>query len=203
MSRPPYREGMPRPGPCPGPRRLVAAGAVAGLVALATGCGGSGPPAAGGAAGPSVGSGAPTSTPPLVARALPSCPPAPAGDLAFPPAVPQDLPKPPGSTLSASRTTPEGLTLVQFTTATSLREGVVFLVKALPETGYTIGRGDAEATEADAPFVKGDLRGVYRIVAREPCASQWLLAVTRRNAGGGSPLLPMRSSAPATPLPFG
>lgn len=178
-------------------------GALLAAVFLVAGCAGSASPDAGSSAGPSSAPGAATSTPPLAARALPSCPPPPQGQLALPPTVPADLPKPPGASLTSSRTTPEGLTLVQFTTSTSLRDGVVFLVKALPETGYTIGRGDAEATEADASFVKGDVRGVYRIVARETCSSQWLLAVTRRTGGTGSPLLPMRSASPSTPLPFG
>lgn len=124
---------------------------------------------------------------------------------AWPKGVPADLPVPPSSTLTENRTTNDGLTLVQFSTATSLREGVVFLVDNLDKTGYTLGRGDAEQTEADAPFVKGDLRGVFRMINRGACETDWLLALTRRTTGGtGSPLLPPRPGAGSpSPLPFG
>lgn len=124
---------------------------------------------------------------------------------AWPKGVPADLPVPPGGTLTENRTTADGLTLVQFSTAMSLREGVVFLVDNLDKRGYTLGRGDAEQTEADAPFVKGDLRGVFRMINRGTCATDWLLALTRRTTGGtGSPLLPARPGAGSpSPLPFG
>jgi hypothetical protein len=92
-----------------------------------------------------------------------------------------------------------------FTTPISLRESVLFVVEAMPAAGYTLARGDAENTEADAPFVKGDLRGVLRMIAVEPCRTDWLMAlstgVPSGAPGGGSPLLPPR--ADASPLPFG
>lgn len=124
---------------------------------------------------------------------------------AWPKGVPADLPVPPSGTLGEQRVTPDGLQIVQFSTTTSLREGVVFLVDNLARTGYTLGRGDAEQTEADAPFVKADLRGVFRMISRSTCQTDWLLALTRRTTGGtGSPLLPMRPGAGSpSPLPFG
>ena len=137
-------------------------------------------------------------------RAEASCPPAPAAELAWPQEVPSDLPVPPGARLTEVQERQDGLTVVQFTTPISIRESVLFLIEALPAAGYTLARGDAENTEADAPFVKGPLRGVMRMVAVEPCRTDWLMAITTGSAsspGGGSPLLPPRPGA--SPLPFG
>ena len=153
---------------------------------------------------------APTSAAPSVAPSaaavsqLPTCKPAPTAAYAWPKPVPADLPKLPGATLGQTKQTADGLTVVRFSTATSLRDGVLFIVKRLPAAGYVLGRGDAEATEADAPFNKGDLRGVLRGISREACSTEWLLAVTRRSLNGtGSPLLPVRPGVSPSPLPFG
>lgn len=130
--------------------------------------------------------------------------PCPAGptSLDWPPAVPAELPKPPSASDGKVNTTRDGLTIVKFSTSTSLRESILFLIDALPAAGFTLGRGDAEATEADAPFVKGPVRGILRMISTEPCSTDWLLAVSEQGAAaGGSPLLPARPST--SPLPFG
>lgn len=119
---------------------------------------------------------------------------------AWPDAVPADLPQPPTTTVTGVEERDDGLTVVRFTTATSIRQSVLFLVEQMPAAGYTLARGDAENTEADAPFVKGGLRGVMRMIAVEDCRTDWLMALTR-GAPGGNPLLPARPSA--SPLPFG
>ncbi len=135
---------------------------------------------------------------------MPSCAPA-AADLAWPAPVPQDLPVPPAATLTEVQKRTDGLTVVTFSTAISLRESVLFLIEKMPEAGYTLARGDAENTEADAPFVKGDLRGVMRMIAVEPCRTDWLMALAKGKPGavqgGGTPLLPPKAGA--SPLPFG
>ena len=123
--------------------------------------------------------------------------------LAWPADVPSDLPKPPAAVLGTVKTAAGGLTLVRFTTAASLQEGVLFVVKEVQKAGYTLGRGDAEPSEADAPFGKGDVRGIYRMISRGGCSTDWLLAVTRESTQGNSPLLPRRTTASPTPLPFG
>ncbi len=92
--------------------------------------------------------------------------------------------------------------VVRFTTQDSLRQGVLFVVRALPAAGYAVGRGDAEAAEADAPFSRGDLRGVYRMVARDTCTTDWLLALTSSSGGAPGPLLPTPTGS-TSPLPFG
>jgi hypothetical protein len=135
---------------------------------------------------------------------LPTCAPAQTKAYSWPKPVPADLPKLPGVVISGTKQTSDGLTIVSFHTETSLRDGVIFIVKRLPPAGYTLGRGDAEATEADAPFTKGDLRGVIRGAARTLCQTDWILALTRGVQGStGSPLLPAHTGPSPSPLPFG
>ena len=176
-------------------RRLLAPVLAAGLLVVA-GCSGGGTTAA-----------APTPTPtrsPAPTRpSVPTCPPAQPATFSWPAPVPADLPIPPGSVLGEVTQQPSGLTLVRFSTTQSIRDGVVFLVQQLPKAGYTLARGDAEASEADAPFVKGRTRGVMRILATGECKTDWVLAVATTDgaAKGGSPLLP--PAPDASPLPFG
>lgn len=122
--------------------------------------------------------------------------------LVWPADFPQNLPKPPSATAATSVPSQlSGLKIVRFTTSASLREGVLFLVKTVPKAGFTLGRGDAEQFEADAPWVYGNLRGTYRMSARDECQTMWLVAVARQGIGGGSPLLPTPTGSPS-PLPF-
>lgn len=175
-------------------RAAVPTAAAVGLLLL-SGCGGSSAPSAQAAPSPSA---LPSPSP------LPTCAPAAPATYTWPAPVPADLPRLPGATLGATKRTPEGLTIVRFSTTVSLRDSVLFIVRALPEAGFTLGRGDAEPTEADAPFSRGDLRGVLRGAMRAQCATDWILAVTRvQTAGGGSPLLPTHTGPSPTPLPFG
>lgn len=176
------------------PRPLLTALVAA---ALLTSCSDSEAPAAQGAPSP-------TRTPPAAA-AQPTCAPAPSTDFSWPEQVPADLPEPPGAELTEVQKRTDGLTVVLFSTPTSIRDAVLFLIEELPAAGYTLARGDAESTEADAPFVKGDLRGVMRMIAVEQCRTDWLMAITKARPdgapGGGTPLLPPRPNA--SPLPFG
>jgi len=124
----------------------------------------------------------------------------------WPAGVPADLPKPAHATITESAPTPDGVNITKFTTPTSLRESVLFVVDKLPKAGYVLGRGDAEINEADAPFVHGELRGLVRMLATQPCTTLWLLATVKSNnpGSGGSPLLPTHSpSGSPSPLPFG
>ena len=156
---------------------------------LAVGCGGGSTPTA-----------QPSQTPlPTVAP----CPVVTTAAFRWPAAVPQDLPQPPSAVLGKVSTTPQGLTIVRFTTSTSLQQGVLFVVQQIQAAGYTLGRGDAEPAEADAPFGKGDLRGVYKMLVKDNCLTDWLVAVTRVRPTGNSPLLPRVTTASPSPLPFG
>jgi hypothetical protein len=135
---------------------------------------------------------------------LPTCQPAAFRPYAWPNPVPADLPRLPGATLGPTRQTKDGLTVVRFSTETSLRAGILFIMDKLPRAGYQLGRGDAEQTEADAPFNKGDVRGVLRGISSDFCRTEWLLAITKVRLGGtGTPLLPVRPGASPSPLTFG
>lgn len=156
--------------------------------------------ACGGSTTPSASSPATSSTQP---SAL-ACGPTPSGDR-FPANVPADLPKPPGAHVLSSTTTPDGVRIVRFMTPTSLRQSVIFVVEQLPKAGYVLGRGDAEANEADAPFVHGNLRGLMRMIVAGDCKTEWLLALADVSSGvpGTSPLLKPHLSNSPSPLPFG
>lgn len=145
---------------------------------------------------PTASSVAPSSPSPL-----PTCGPVKATSYTWPKQIPQDLPRLPGATIESSRKTSDGLFIVLFSTQTSLRDGVLFIVKKLPAAGFQLGRGDAEPTEADAPFNKGDLRGVLRGAATGLCETKWVLAVARTTRT--SPLLPTHTGPSPSPLPFG
>ena len=125
----------------------------------------------------------------------------------WPAGVPVDMPKPPNATITDSSTTSDGVHITKFTTPSSLRDGVLFVVGNFPKAGYVLGRGDAEVTEADAPFVHGNIRGLVRMLATQPCSTLWLVATvdsSNSSTGGGTPLLPSRSpSGSPSPLPFG
>ena len=147
---------------------------------------------------------APTATGPAPSPSpLPTCAPVKTKADAWPKQIPKDLPRLPGGSIDSTKQTADGLSIVQFTTSTSLRDGVIFIVRKLPPAGFTLGRGDAEPAEADAPFTKGELRGVLRGAAIAQCQTKWVLAVTRQTFGTGSPLLPPHTGRSPSPLPFG
>jgi hypothetical protein len=177
-------------------RRTGALAATLLVVVLAAGCSGGSKPTATATGGPRTFSPAP-------------CPTSVIKPPAWPKQVPADFPKPPHAQLEPGgvTTTSDGVHITKFTTQASLRDGVLFVVDRLPKAGYALGRGDAEVTEADAPFVHGQTRGLVRMVAIAPCKTLWLLATvnsTSSNGGGTSPLLPTRSpSGSPSALPFG
>jgi hypothetical protein len=167
--------------------------ALVALLGALTGCGGGGgtsaaafPQAAASSAGPSP------------------CPSASTAPVTWPAAVPAELPVPPTTQLAGTERTPEGLVLVRFSTQQSVRDGVLFLVGALQPAGFTLGRGDAEGTEADVPFTRGTTRGLLKMLAQGPCRTSWVLAVQDGGARTATPgpLLPHVGRSPS-PLPFG
>lgn len=172
-------------------KRLLAA---LGATLLVSACGGGGEPA-----------GQPSTTPSLRPQPTvsPCAPPGPAR-FAWPKEVPADLPQPPGAVLEKVTRAEGDLTIVRFRTLTSLQDSVLFVVREVQKAGFTLGRGDAEPAEADAPFGRGDLRGVYKMLNTAPCVTDWLVAVTRARPNSTSPLLPTPTGTPGSqPLPFG
>ena len=164
-----------------------------GLAGVVLGACGSGP----GAAAPQPSS----STPQAL---TPSCP-AVAGANHWPSNVPADIPVPPSTHVLSDQRTTEGLVLVRFETSSGLRDGILFVLDAFPRAGYVMGRGDAEVSEADAPFVKNDssVRGAMRLVVVGPCRTSWLLAVARTQFGVGPVVPTFRPTSTSSPLPFG
>lgn len=133
----------------------------------------------------------------------PSCPVLTRQRFSWPASVPADLPQPPSALLGPVNRTVEGLTIVKFTTATSLQQGVLFVVREVQAAGYTLGRGDAEPGEADAPFGRAGLHGIYRMSVHDACTTDWIVAVASVGAQSNSPLLPTRPMPHPSPLPFG
>lgn len=179
------------------------AAALALLALLLTGCSGAAAGPSGRASG--AGAAAPVATQAASPSPTPSpdCPAGRKGER-WPQGVPADLPVPPTAKIATTDVRPDGLTLVRFSTTQSIRQGIVFLVGALQPAGYAIGRGDAEAVEADVPFTKGPLRGLMKMIAQGDCTTQWVLAL-QKQAGvtPGAPLLPRAASASPSSLPFG
>jgi hypothetical protein len=119
--------------------------------------------------------------------------------------LPFDLPMPDNITIVEATTTKDGIQVVKFTTPTTVRQAVLFIVDRYPKAGYVLGRGDAEATEADAPFVKNKMRGLTRVASLEECKTLWLVASVATAGGTGtSPILsPHPTSSQTSALPFG
>ena len=170
--------------------------AFAALAAALTACGGSSSPESS------------TSVAPVVRPTTPpTCPtPSTSKPTKWPVQVPHDLPKPANAIIQGKPlTTSDGVRIVKFATPTSLRESVLFVVRKLPKAGYVLGRGDAEATEADAPFIHGNIRGLVRMLELGPCQTLWLFAsVDASSPNTNSPLLtPHTPTGSPSPLPFG
>ena len=178
--------------------KVLAAAACAVVVSALAGCSGSSSPAAGPSPHP-----IPTPTCPSVTGT-----PSPQASVAANALskVPFGLPMPEDITVLDASTTNDGIAVVKFTTPTTLRQAVLFIVDRYPKAGYVLGRGDAEATEADAPFVKNGFRGLTRLASLEACKTLWLIAsaAATGHSGGTSPLLsPHPTSSQTSALPFG
>lgn len=143
-------------------------------------------------------------TPSPVTNPQLACPAQPGKPFTWPASMPQDLPKPPSSVYQSAATSTDKVTIVRLTSTLSLQQSVLFVLKDLNKAGFTLGRGDAEPTEADAPFGRGDLRGIYKMIVRDTCVTDWVIATGKVALGGTSPVLPTASRGPSSsPLPFG
>ncbi|HVU71905.1 MAG TPA: hypothetical protein VHE83_02985 [Mycobacteriales bacterium] len=151
--------------------------------------------------------GSSTQAPPAVTPTLASaCPTVSVAPVDWPKILPADLPKPPGAVLTGE-TVQNNVVYLRFNTSSSLREGLLYMLRELPKAGYTIGRGDAEVTEADVPFTNPAVIAALRLTVAGTCATSWILAVGRRAASTGvlqpNSLIPHTVPAGASPLPFG
>jgi hypothetical protein len=121
----------------------------------------------------------------------------------WPKDVPEIVPRPDGIKVAKVDRTEGNVTQVRSMVPMSINDSLLWIVREFPKNGFTLGRGDAEATEVDAPFQRGDaLRGLVRVfVTPEKCETLWLYAVVRNvNAPYDISYTPPPSS---TPLPFG
>jgi len=148
------------------PARVTGLGACLAVAFTLAGCGGS--------------SGGSAEDNPVVAAATASGCPAPgAGGAHWPAGVPADLPAFPGLTVTSTQATGNGGHVVKGRTPLSLRDGARFILKQLPAAGYSLGKGDSEADEADAPFSKGAVQGSFRLSATQPCSTTVTLTINR------------------------
>jgi hypothetical protein len=133
-----------------------------------------------------------------------SCPPAKKlTNDGWPADVPAFVPRPNGIKVQRTDRTQGNVTQIRSTVPMSLRESLLWVVREFPKAGFSLGRGDAEATEVDAPFQRGEaLRGLVRVfITQNDCETLWLYAVVRNtNAPYDIGYTPPPSS---TPLPFG
>lgn len=139
------------------------------------------------------------------ATQAPTCPPA--AKLAndgWPKDVPSVVPRPDGLKVDRVDKSQGNVTQIRSQVPMSVREALVWIVREFPNAGFTLGRGDAEATEVDAPFQRGPaLRGLVRVflIPGNLCNTLWLYAIVRNtNAPYDIGYTPPPSS---TPLPFG
>lgn len=132
-----------------------------------------------------------------------SCPPVDAPVAMWPQGIPADLPVPAMTRVDSVEQREGGVTLVRFATGQPLKQIVSFIVTKLPAAGFSLGRGDAEPVEADAPFSRLGMRGGFRLRVRDECQTDGLLFVVDAR-GGGNPVLPATPPAPfASPFPTG
>ena len=120
----------------------------------------------------------------------------------WPAPLPADLPKPPSGTKARVLQANEVVTIVAVQTTLSLREATIFVLREFPKKGFTLGRGDAEAGQADAPFVRNGVFGQVRLNVVDNCRTQWMVAIGAARQGT-SPLLPPPSASPNVLPPFG
>jgi hypothetical protein len=121
----------------------------------------------------------PKSSPAQPTRALPPC----AGKspaVARPPGLPADFPLPPGTRITTGRSLSASQFLIGGVIPADLQETAGFFDEALPEQGYQVGIGDAEATEAEAPFTGNGFRGRWRVNEIPDCPALTLTLILIR-----------------------
>ncbi|HVT64312.1 MAG TPA: hypothetical protein VHD81_04100 [Mycobacteriales bacterium] len=162
-------------------------------------------PLAGACSGSSVPAAIPTPPP----GGPPTCPavqpsPDPTAGAAAIRGIPARLPLPPNLTFVTQGRIGGGVYAVHFTTPTSLYSSALFVVKRYPKAGFLLGRGDAEATEADTPWVYSGQRGLTRINEVTACQTSWVIAIVLpTDTNPNAPLLAPHATSTSTALPFG
>jgi len=113
------------------------------LAVLAAGCGGGGDGSVGGA--------------------LPECANE-SGRAEIPAGVPSQLPLPPGLVLTSAQQLSPGQFHLRGVVRGDLDGVAEFFKRRLPESGFALGVGDAEAHEQESPFTGHGYRGLWRVI---------------------------------------
>ena len=93
------------------------------------------------------------------------------------------LPLPAGSVLVARRAK-YGYTILRGYVPGAINPGRDFLVSRLPASGYRLGAGDAEATEAEAVFTGHGVRGKFKLNTIPGCPGALTIQLAVRTAAG-------------------
>jgi hypothetical protein len=110
------------------------------------------------------------------ARALPACAKkSPA--VARPRELPAGFPLPPGTRITTARSLNPSQLLIGGVIPADLQDAAGFFAETLPERGYQVGVGDAEATEAEAPFTGNGFRGRWRVNEIPDCPALTLTLI--------------------------
>jgi hypothetical protein len=83
--------------------------------------------------------------------------------VAGPSGLPPEFPLPAGTRITIARRLNPSQLLIGGVIPADLQDAAGFFDKSLPERGYQVGVGDAEATEAEAPFTGNGFRGRWRV----------------------------------------
>jgi hypothetical protein len=98
-----------------------------------------------------------------VGGALPACADE-EGRATLPAEFPKEVPLPPGTVLTDAQKIGPGQFHVRGVVAGELDAAADFFETQLPERGFRLGRGDAEAHEQESPFTGHGYRGRWRVV---------------------------------------
>ncbi|HZQ28391.1 MAG TPA: hypothetical protein VFA94_11900 [Acidimicrobiales bacterium] len=98
--------------------------------------------------------------------------------------LPADLPLPPGTypvaDLSVSGA---GIHQATFVVKMDLRSFVLFVTAEWPKHGWALGRGDAEAGEAESPYRRANEGGAWRVRSSYCDATQSELLLVYKQGG--------------------
>lgn len=108
---------------------------------------------------------------------LPTC----AGSKAAPdapaPELPVDFPLPPGTAIVSAESPHTSQFVVLGLIPGDLQAAAGFFNDTLPEHGYSVGIGDSEGSESEAPFTGNGYRGKWRVNEIPECAALRLTLV--------------------------
>jgi hypothetical protein len=108
---------------------------------------------------------------------LPICAGSKAGASDAPPELPVDFPLPPGTAIVSAASPHTSQVVVLGLIPGDLQAAAGFFNETLPERGYSVGIGDSEGSESEAPFTGNGYRGKWRVNEIPDCAALRLTLV--------------------------